>query len=645
MILNEVDLGRYALPEFQRGYVWNRDQVRKLMYALYRGYPIGSLLVWLTSADGSIVRGGDSTAPGIVNLILDGQQRITTLYGIIRGEPPKFFEGNPNTFQGLHFNLKDETFEFYSPQKMRGNPDWINVTTLMKEGAGNYIARTLAQNPLSDPTQLQQLFDKLNRINNIKDIDLHIEEVAGSDKTVDVVVDIFNNVNSGVTKLYKSDLALAKICGQWPEARDSLKNIQSRYARAGYSFKMEWLLRCVTVYLTGRPYFSGLDKVNVADFQEALHRTDQLIGTCLDHIGSRLGLDHDNVLGGRYAMCTMIGYLHMRGDAAMDSKEWDRLLYWYIHCFLWGRYAGSVESIMAQDLNALAEGKGIEGLLHLLRQNRANLHLTPDNFVGWSTGSRFYPLLYMLTRVGHSRDFASGIELTANLLGRNSSLEVHHIFPKDLLYRKGWTRSYVNALANYAFITKDTNLKISNRMPEEYLAEYAARTPGAIESHWIPNDPALWKLDNYESFLAKRRELLAEAANRLLDSLYMGEGSDIAIEDYANRRLNTASSEAGADSEAMLVREIAAWMQELGLDAGSANHELIDAQGETLEILDLAWPDGVQTGLSEPIALLFHPDARSLRIANQCGYRCFSDVRSFKQHILENYAPAEDTEE
>ena len=121
-----------ALPEFQRGYVWNRDQVRGLMYSLYRKHPVGSLLVWVTKTDNAKARGDQSLAAGTVKLLLDGQQRITSLYGIVRGRPPKFFDGNAQAFTGLYFNLEDETFEFYLPTKMKGDPRWLNVTEVMR---------------------------------------------------------------------------------------------------------------------------------------------------------------------------------------------------------------------------------------------------------------------------------------------------------------------------------------------------------------------------------------------------------------------------------------------------------------------------------------------------------------------------------
>ena len=100
-ILDQVDLGNMALPEFQRGYVWNREQVRELMQSLYRRYPIGSLLVWVAKTDQTDIRGDSFKAPGVVDLILDGQQRITSIYGIVRGRPPKFFDGNEWAFTGI----------------------------------------------------------------------------------------------------------------------------------------------------------------------------------------------------------------------------------------------------------------------------------------------------------------------------------------------------------------------------------------------------------------------------------------------------------------------------------------------------------------------------------------------------------------
>ena len=626
-ILNQIDLGSYALPEFQRGYVWNRDQVKKLMMSLYRGYPIGGLLIWVTKTDPTITRGDGQLTPGVVNLILDGQQRITSLYGIIRGHAPKFFDGNANSFIGLYFNIKEEYFEFYMATKMKDNPDWISVTELLQLGASNYIGQ-------ANPERRMFLFDYLdvlNRLNNIKETDLYISNVTGEDKTIDVVVEIFNNVNTGGTKLNKGDLALAKICSMWPDARSEMKKYLKQLQSAGYYFSLEWLLRCVTVYMTGRPYFAELDKYSIDDFKDALYKTEQMVGLCLDHIGSRLGLDHDRVLASKFAIATMIGYIHAQPSAKLDNAHWNKLMYWYIHTFLWGRYASSTESKMAQDMNVIQEGEGVEGLLRLIRQQRGDLKLTPEDFWGWSTGARFYPLLYLLTRMNHAKDFGSGLELTHNLLGKNSTLEVHHIFPKDILYKAGKSKSIVNSLANYAFLTKETNLEISNRRPEEYMPYYAGKQPGALESNWIPINPELWKVENYEVFLQKRRELLARGANEFLQSLYNDSIPQTCIENFADRLAPNVLNE----EEENQLAEVSNWMEENGLNSGERNYVIEDNGNDV--ILDLAWPDGVQTGLSKPLALLLNESDDVYSAANRAGYTYLTSIQDFKEYVKANY--------
>jgi len=147
-ILDHIDSGHMALPEFQRGYVWNRDQVKGLFDSLYRRHPVGSLLVWVTESKTATHRGDANLAPGMVKLLLDGQQRITSLYGVIRGNPPKFFDGNKQAFTGLYFHIDSEIFSFYMPLKMQDDKLWIDVSELMRNGAtglGGFIAG-LSQN-------------------------------------------------------------------------------------------------------------------------------------------------------------------------------------------------------------------------------------------------------------------------------------------------------------------------------------------------------------------------------------------------------------------------------------------------------------------------------------------------------------------
>ena len=139
-------------------------------------------------------------------------------------------------------------------------------------------------------------------------------------------------------------------------------------------------------------------------------------------------------------------------------------------------------------------------------------------------------MLYLLTRVGEAKDWGSGLPLKSHMLGRMNALEVHHIFPKKVLYKHGYTKSQVNAVANYCFLTKDTNLQIRADPPEKYFPKIKAKHPGSLTSQWVPMDEDLWKVGNYLEFLEARKELLAEAINAFLVELSHEEEPEQEVE-------------------------------------------------------------------------------------------------------------------
>ena len=639
-ILDHIDSGDMALPKFQRGYVWNRDQVRGLMDSLYRRHPVGSLLVWATSAEGANHRGEQELAPGVVRLLLDGQQRITSLYGIVRGAPPAFFDGNARAFADLYFHIRSEEFRFYQPMLMRDDPLWINVSELMQAGntgLGEHITR-FGQLPEFADRQ-GEFIGRLNSIIGIREIDLHIEEVTGADKTIEVVVDIFNRVNSGGTKLSQGDLALAKICGSWPEGRERMQSILEGWRESGYDFNLDWLLRNVNAIVTGEARFAHLHDASTEAVQDGLGRAEQRVDYALNLIAGRLGLDHDRVFFGRYALPVMARYIDSRGGHLTDAAEHDRLLYWYFQSAMWGRFSGSTETTLDQDLEAIEDvDHGIEQLIDTLRLWHGSLRVEPAHFRGWSLGARFYPVLYALTRVGDAKDWGTGLALKSSLLGHMNALEVHHIFPKALLYREGLQKSQVNAVANFCFLTKDTNLQISDRPPAEYFPEIEARHPGALASQWIPMDRELWETENYPQFMEERQRLLAEAANALLGDLLHDASTvePVGPATVAPVEVATPAAVPGgiedAEEEAVL-QAINEWVREQGLPEGQIEHELAHPEtGDPLAILDLAWPKGLQEGYSDPVALLLGEEQETLQIANDHGFRHFTDAEAFKRY-------------
>lgn len=625
------------MPEFQRGYVWNREQVRGLFDSLYSRHPVGGLLVWVTESNTAAHRGEGALVPGVVKLLLDGQQRITSLYGVVRGKPPKFFDGNAQAFTGLYFNLETESFNFYQPLKMKDDPLWINLSDLMSKGTNRLgeLVTQLSLNPNLAP-KIGEYAGRLSRLLGIVDIDLHVEEVTGADKSISVVVDIFNRVNSGGTKLSKGDLALAKICADWPDARDTMKKALKVWADSGYNFNLDWLLRSVNTVLTGEAKFSFLHEKSAEEVQEGLKRSAKAINTCLNLIGGRLGLDHDEVLFGRYAIPVMVRYLN-QSAGQLDAKERDKLLFWFVQAGMWGRFSGSTESYIDQDLAALEkDGDALDNLLEQLRLWHGGLRAEPGHFTGWSLGARFYPVLYMLTRMGDAKDWGTGLALKSGLLGKMSRLEVHHIFPKSQLYQLSYSRSEVNALANFCFLTKDTNLKISDRLPEVYFPEVEEKHPGVLASQWIPLDKELWKVKKYRDFLMARRELLAAETNRRMEDLLHGdtrwlEGAARPVE--VPKPIVVLGGIASEDEEKKLTA-LNDWVASVSLPRGQMACDFTDPDtGEQRAVFDLAWPDGLQEGLSQPVAVLLNEGNETISVASSAGFRCFTDIEAFKAYI------------
>jgi hypothetical protein len=619
-ILDQIDAGSMLLPEFQRGYVWNRDQVRGLMRSLYHGYPVGALLVWETEGSGQAVRGSTASA-GQKQLLLDGQQRVTTLYGIIRGKAPAFFEGDSSVFAGLRFNVEDESFQFHAPVKMKDDPLWIDVTAMFQGEEGSAYEQLLDIKWLRP--KLPTYLSRLSQLQTVLQKDFHIEQITGADKTVDVVVDIFNRVNSGGTKLSKGDLALARICSDWADARPTMRRNLERWREAGFSFTPDWLLRNANAVATGRAPFSSLEDVSAAQFEEALGAALHNVDHLLHLVTTRLGLDHDRVLMGRYALPVLTRHLHNRGGRFADGGEADRALHWYIHAALRGRFAGSTETFLAKDLETI-DKSGVEGVTAALaRSRKGNLSIDAQDFEGVGRGSRSYPLLYMLTRVRQGHDLVTGHPLGVDA----SALQVHEIFPKsELAKHGGFSRAELNAIANFAFLVPSSAVSLSRQSPRDYLSSVDT---AVLESQWIPTDPELWKVENYREFLAARRELLGRAANEFSDELLSGVRSWTPAQQLSRIEVSPEVDE--HDARAAQIKSLVDELSEMGFATPALDAEISDPDtGRALSVAEAFWPDGLQAGQGSPVILELDPEEADLARLAELGCEVFTSVDALR---------------
>ena len=647
IILANVEAGQLKLPEFQRGYVWNRSQVRDLFDSLYHGHPAGSLLTWLTTRDDVKIE-----------LLLDGQQRITSLYGVIKGRPPEFFHGNPRAFQSLYFHVIEEKFEFYQPIKMKSDLCWFDVTKVMQAGVDG-ITRII-QEQFAGTSEFQdrelRVMQSLMRLVGLAGKNFHIEQIADDKKPVNEIVDIFNRLNSAGTRLSQGDLALAKISAKWPSVREEMRKLVQEWNDHGFNFTLDWLLRCVNAVIHGESLFRHLHDTSREAFENGLQRTVKHVNNVLNQISGKLGLDHSRVLFAKYSIPVLIRHLELRKQGSiMSADEWNLMLYWFLQAGIHGRFSGTTETKIRHDLR-LVDGtlSGIERLIAEIGVTWGRSQILASDFDSWSIGARTYPVLYWLTRMRGARDFCYDIELKASMMGKDSKLQVHHIFPKAKLYNAEptkYTRPQVNALGNFCFLTARCNQWIGDKLPvqcskdggdghdsdrrrirsEGYFNWVKENNAGALESQWIPMDEELWKIEKYLDFLDARRELLAAAANKYLKDLNPSHPVTESSSQEIDKVKPVHSHITGVDEENELM-DLQKWLKSSGLSQGELGYEL-DGNGV---IIDLAWQNGLPEGTGRPVALLLNETAETYQAVSQAGYDCFIDVQSLKQYVEPN---------
>ena len=383
-IISEIDKHDYILPEFQRGYVWNRDQVKEYLASLYRAYPTGSFLIWKTPNPG-LVRGGvPESDGGSFQLILDGQQRLTSIYTLVEGKPPPFYEGEKLYFD-IWFNVQTEEFSYFKSSIMKGHPEWIPVTQFLRAGIGDYLAVGNGVLSADESAFLFQFFEKLNRLDAIKNYLYYLDIV--SERNMDQVVKIFNLVNKQGTPLSKSDLALSHICALWPEARQEMRTLQNELAGQGFAFDLSFYVRCTAAVATNAGTFEPLYRLEnpVEEIRTAWQRARKAIEYLLNILRNDAYIDSSSALVSDYVLVPLVVFLANGAGKFKDDREKKEFLNWMYLALMWTRYSGSTETSLQQDLEALKAENPPERLRSNIVDQRGRTKVEARDLVGAST--------------------------------------------------------------------------------------------------------------------------------------------------------------------------------------------------------------------------------------------------------------------
>jgi len=516
-LLSQISRDEILLPEFQRGYVWNKDQVRGLMQSLYRKHPTGHLLIWRTYKP-SLVRGGEAAHDGHSLLLLDGQQRLTTLFVLFQGEAPKFYEGE-SLFFNLHFNMQTEEFRFWQRSLMENNPAWIGVHDFLREGL-NALLERLEQVDEDRRAIIQQNLGRLSKLDRVRDYTYTVDQVSGEDYSVEEVVDIFNRVNSRGTPLKKADLALAHVCSLWPEARAELRGFAAKMAERGFDVDLNFLVRCLAGVTTGSVLLEGsFLKTQAPTFQDAWRKMqpafEHLVGV-LRQEALISGLDD---LPTNYVLIPAAIYLARQGGQFPSDAVRRRFVRWIFLAGLWARYSGSTDTKLQQDV-ALVTGRDLDPTHELessILRERGRVTLQEGDLDRARIDSAVARLSRIVARHRDARDWFTGVRIYEPVTGKSVGGERHHVFSRQVLERAGFSdTTRINAVANRALLGQPAPKEHRGASPAEYLPEVEEFQPGALRAQSVPMDRALWRPERFLDFLAARRRLLAKAMNEFI---------------------------------------------------------------------------------------------------------------------------------
>jgi len=532
----------YLLPEFQREYVWSKEQAKQLVISMFKGYPTGSILIWTTTNPPEVKNCKIQQGDRLFKLILDGQQRLTTLFMFITGEIPPYYRESDitNNPRDLYVHLVRGEFQYYQKQLMHNDPVWKPVVDcLISLDVNPYqiIAECEANGKeIEDKLEFSKIVnDNLTQLRKIKEID-YPELIVPNTALIDDAIDVFDRVNSLGTKLTEAELVLTHITGKWPVARREMKKAIQQYEESNMHLSLGFLTRCLIVELTKSALLKDIDYSEFS--QELLINAWAKVRKSCDYllpILQNAAKIHDTAdISTNNLLIPIIAYL-LANNISFDEKTKNGFIYWLFIAMIWQRYSSQTDQKLDKDVQICQkESRPIRELINEIMEMRGRIEIKASDLEGRDAGHPLYRMFFILTKNIDAIDFANGSYI-GNTIGDYYSIQSHHLFPRAFLHRNGYDTSNVihvkriNEIANRAFITRDTNYSLGDRSPDTYLPEIIERYPSALDGHFIPRNKEFWIIENYESFLEERRKMIAEGINTFLQSFldkYEGKASN-----------------------------------------------------------------------------------------------------------------------
>ncbi|MCK5134009.1 MAG: DUF262 domain-containing protein [Candidatus Sabulitectum sp.] len=580
LLINYIELGEIGLPSIQRPFEWPNVKARDLFDSMYKGYPVGYLLFWKNGqVDGRTI-GTDSKQKPARLVIIDGQQRLTSLYAVIKGIPVirKNYESERIY---IAFNPLEERFEVTDAAIRRDKSFIADISCIWKDDinifniAADYLEGLQASRKLTDDdiAKIQNAITKLQALLSYPFTALELE----ADISEEDVSDVFVRINSKGTPLKQADFILTLMSVFWDTGRDELERFcwktrkptkgkaspfnhfiepypdQLLRVCVGVAFKRA-RLRYVYSILRGKDLeteqFS--DERRIEQFAKLKNAQARVLNiqlwhdflNCIRMAGFRSGkmISSQNNLLFSYML-----YLIGRTEVGVEEFVLRKLIaQWFFMSSVTGRFTGSPESAMESDLARLRDVTNPEQFVSRL-EHVCNITLTNDFWAvtlpnDLATSSPRSPSLFAYNAALVLKDArvlfsnAKVNELLDPAIHANrSAIERHHLFPKGYLakLRIVDTRE-TNQIANYAYVEWMDNNNIDDQPPVDYLPQFKDRfreteLAGMYHCHALPDN---WEQMEYHSFLEKRRDLMAVIIREGYNQLITSSETEAMIEEF-----------------------------------------------------------------------------------------------------------------
>jgi len=620
-LINEIQKGIIKIPKFQREFVWSIDKTAKLLDSILKGYPIGTFILWQTDERINDIKNvGNLEIPETpegtkVQYVLDGQQRITSLFAAYLGaQIQKTGEKKVTDYNGIVVNL-DKNLGENDDQVITAEPTGEKYISLFDVLNFSYSkARELSEKFSEDELELINAYSTAFKTYEFSTVVLRKEDI-------DSAIEVFTRINTGGQTLTLFEIMSAKTYDE--EQKFDMQAKWEGFIKELEAIKYEGVSSTVILSLLSlvlsrtkeckRKTILALDKQAIIDNWEgaisALKDSIDYFRTTYRIPVSQL-LPYDSLL-------VPFSYFFFLNKEKPESSQRKYLEEYFWRMSLSYRYSSSTESRLAQDI------KRIDLILKSQRPEYSDIKVDLDSPKAliennFSAGNSYCKAVLCLLAYQEPKDFQDNgkVILDNSWLKIASSKNYHHFFPKKYLENNEIANG--NSLVNITFVSDRLNKRtIRARAPSSYIGDFSDENTEinkALNSHFIDINGYGIESDDYDTFLKSRanrifEELKArvdlshkEPANEEVQEFVAGGESD-RVEFKSTLRYDLRAKSVNKKLEYVIAKTIAAFLNSDGGDLFIGIDDEQNALGLTddIETLSKKSIDGFELHLVEII--------------------------------------------